>query len=68
MRESVYQGKNLNRKCEEENCANENASGTNIPELIPELRPKILPKIMPRRFIDEKSMVNVEIENPEYPD
>ena len=31
---------NQNRKCEEEKCANGNASGTKIPKLIPEVRPK----------------------------
>ena len=39
---------NQNRKCVEENCANENASGTKIPKLIPELRSKIIPKISPK--------------------
>jgi hypothetical protein len=48
MRESVCQVKTKIEKCEEESCANENASRTKIPNLIPELRPKLRQKIMPK--------------------
>ena len=36
---------NKNRKCEEDICANENASGTKISKLIPEMLPKYYQKI-----------------------
>ena len=50
MRESVCQGKTKTERCQEDICANENASGTKIPKLIPELKSKIIPTIIPKLF------------------